>query len=341
MSKIGITDYGVYVPLYRIKAEEFTKAWGYFGAPGVSEKGVCGSDEDSTTMAIEASLNCVKDAEIASEKIGAVFLASTSLPYDETTMAVTIANVIDAPTQTRTVDFKDSSRSGLSAMLAAFDFIESNPKVLALVTSSDSPLARPDSALDHSLGAGSSAYLIGQEPELASFEGSYSVQSNYLGTRFRKKGQQEIETTMIVEYERRDYIGTSSLAAQGLLEKLQLKVDDFDYIVPHQSDARTPFRVLRKMKGDSSKATIVANMLGDVGSASVMLGLSMALEKAKSGERILLISHGPGSGSDAVSLIVNDGISKLNERKRKLGDYLENREYIDYVTYLKLRGMIT
>jgi hydroxymethylglutaryl-CoA synthase len=95
------------------------------------------------------------------------------------------------------------------------------------------------------------------------------------------------------------------------------------------------------LKIDSSKATIIANSLGDVGAASVLLGLSMALEKAKSGERIMLLSHGPGSGSDAISLIVNDGIREISQRKRKLSDYLNNREYIDYVTYLKLRGMIT
>ena len=58
----GIIGYGVYLPRYRIKAEEYTKAWGTFAAPGVKEKALTGYDEDVATMAIEASQNAIHQA---------------------------------------------------------------------------------------------------------------------------------------------------------------------------------------------------------------------------------------------------------------------------------------
>lgn len=338
--KAGILGYGVYIPKFRIKGEEFVKAWGHFAAPGLKEKAVCGPDEDSLTMAMEASLNCLEAAQIDGNRIKAVLLASTSLPYEETTMSVTLANVVGAPIETRTIDFRDSTKSSTSAMLSAFDFIVSETGSLALIAGSDSSLASPDSPLDHPLGAGAAAYLVGDDVGIAEIEGTFSAQAEYMGTRFRRKGERNINSTNISMYDSLAYIGTTSSAAQGLLRKLNLSFNDFDYVVPQQLDAQMPYRVLRQLGIEPEKSAIVADMLGDVGSASVLLGLSLSLEKAKSEDRILLLSYGSGSGSDAISLIVTDRVAEIRNRARTLTSYLEKREYIDYVTYLKFRGMI-
>lgn len=338
--KAGILGYGVYVPTYRIKAEEFAKAWGYFTAPGVKEKAVCGSDEDSLTMAMEASLNCLEATKIEGNHVDALLLASTSLPYEETTMSVTLANVIDAPTETRTIDFKDSTKSSAGAMLCAFDFITSRKGGLALVASSDSPLAGPGSARDHPLGAGAAAYLVGEDAGIAQIEGYFSAQAEFLGTRFRRRGESEINSTNITKYERLGYINTVSSAAHGLLKKLGLTFNDFEYVVPHQTDARLPYRAARELGIEAKKTVIIADLLGDVASASIMLGLSLALEKAKPEDRIMLLSYGSGSGSDAISLLVTDEIDKIKSRAKTLTKYLNKKAYIDYVTYLKFRGMI-
>ena len=339
--RVGILGYGTYIPAYRIRAEEFVKAWGYFASPGVTEKAVCGPDEDSLTMAMEAGLNCLEMTGIAGNRIGAVLMASTSLPYEETTMSVTLANVMGANMETRTVDFKDSTRCSAVAMLSAFDFLRSENGDFALVVGSDSPLAGPDSDLDHPLGAGAAAYLVGEGEGLAQIEGYFSVQTEFLGVRFRRRGEYHVNSANIPTYERFSYANTVSSAARGLLKKLGLSIGDFAYVVPHQPDVQMPYRTMRGLGIDPMRTVIVADMLGDVGSASIMLGLSMALEKAKPEDRILLLSQGSGSGSDAISLIVTDEIGKAKCKVKTLAFYLQKKEYIDYVKYLKFRGTIS
>ena len=81
---------------------------------------------------------------------------------------------------------------------------------------------------------------------------------------------------------------------------------------------------------------LVSTMLGDLGAASTPMGLAAALEAAKAGERILVVSYGSGAGSDALSFKV------VSDRKPPFTVSREaaRKEYIDYVQYLKLKGAI-
>ena len=56
---VGIVSYGAYVPWYRLSRQEFLRAWGAFAMPG--ERSVANYDEDSLTMAVEASIDCLAD----------------------------------------------------------------------------------------------------------------------------------------------------------------------------------------------------------------------------------------------------------------------------------------
>jgi len=55
---IGIKSFGAYIPWHRLDRQQFLKAWGGFAIPG--ERSVAYYDEDSVTMAVEASMNCLK-----------------------------------------------------------------------------------------------------------------------------------------------------------------------------------------------------------------------------------------------------------------------------------------
>ena len=90
---VGIVGYGVYLPRYRIKTEEYVKAWGSLSAmaAGIREKTVPGYDEDVATMAIEASRNAVLHADIKPEAIHAVYLGTTCGPYVEKASSISIA----------------------------------------------------------------------------------------------------------------------------------------------------------------------------------------------------------------------------------------------------------
>ena len=67
----GITSYGAYVPLWRLSREAIMK-----GLRG--EKAIRSFDEDSTTMAVAAAIDCLKGQD--REAIDGLFFATTTSP---------------------------------------------------------------------------------------------------------------------------------------------------------------------------------------------------------------------------------------------------------------------
>ena len=65
---VGITSFGFYVPAYRLKRDEISRAWKMKSLGG--ERAVAGHDEDSLTMAVNATLDCMK----VSQKAGRWFI---------------------------------------------------------------------------------------------------------------------------------------------------------------------------------------------------------------------------------------------------------------------------
>jgi hypothetical protein len=73
---IGIVSAGAHVPRYRLSGKTLASVW---GAGGGGERAVANYDEDSLTMAAEATLNAIHGRD--GRRIGACFFASTTPPY--------------------------------------------------------------------------------------------------------------------------------------------------------------------------------------------------------------------------------------------------------------------
>jgi hydroxymethylglutaryl-CoA synthase len=334
----GILGYGVYIPIYRIKADEYKKAWGSFAATGVSEKSFPGYDEDIITMAIESAENALVMSGIQGEELGAVYCASTSAPYDEKSTAATIAAVLGAH-EARTIDFGASTHAGTSAFLAAVDYINAGTRGPVIVIAADAPLAAPDSNTEHQLGAAAAAFVIGSSATIAAVEESYSYARETLGERFRKSGEPYIKD---LELRTNYFEEVLQTLITGLLEKSDKTVEAINHVVVQQPDGRRHTRAIAKFKF-SREQTELGNLspsTGDTGVASTLLGLAAVLNKANPDERILVASYGSGAG-DAIILLAKKGQSPGNKQNRTVTDYLENKQYVDYMTYLKQRHFLS
>src|SRR5262249_34097854 len=104
---IGIVSAGGHGPRHRLTAKTLGAVW---GAGGAGERAVANYDEDSLTMAVEASLNAIHGRD--ARGIGACFLASTSAPYAEKSSAAILATVMDLPPAVLTADIGGSPRCG-------------------------------------------------------------------------------------------------------------------------------------------------------------------------------------------------------------------------------------
>ena len=335
---LGISGYGVAVPRLRIKREDYAKAWGSFSAAGVNEKAVAGFDEDMLTLATKVSTRALESVPLKADKITRFAFASTTPPYTEKLLSGTILAGLGAPGETYTTDHTSSTRAGTEALLAGFEHLAGNPGGNALVAAAEAPQASMWDPIEHGMGSGAVGFVLSGFATLAEFEGSASVVSEHFGERFRPREEQVTRDLNVKKFSEGSFVSNTTRAASALMKKLGRKPEDYAHAVFQQPDARAPASAAAKLgfQDPQLAAGMVSVNLGDLGAASVPMGLAAVLEAAKVGDRILAVSYGSGAGADALSFKV------VSDRKPAfpLSKEAARKEYIDYVQYLKLKGAI-
>ena len=262
-------------------------------------------------------------------------------PYVEKPLSSTLAAALVGNREVRTADFMGSTKAGSSALLACFDRIVAEGKGVGLGVASDIPLGPIDSGTEHPFGAGSAAYVIGEGEPIAVLEGSHSITIETLGERFRRAGELYTRDLEL----RVNFMGEClHESIDGLLGKLNLTPEKVNHVVLQQPDASKSFKAVGKFgfSGEALALGAIATHTGDTGVASCLLSLAHVLDHTQGSERIIVASY--DSGSDAFSLLVQDGIVQRRKQSSdvpKVKDYLEKREYVDYVTYLKFKKYLS
>ena len=108
----GIVSFGAYIPFNRLPRKKLEDAFGNPTPPG--NKAVANYDEDSLTMAVASSLDCISGLNRGDIK--AVYFATTTAPYKEKSLSATISEAIDLSDSVRTLDFAGSLRVGSGAI---------------------------------------------------------------------------------------------------------------------------------------------------------------------------------------------------------------------------------
>lgn len=343
---IGIVGYGAYIPKYRIKVEEIAKVWGtdaasYKKGLGLEEKSVPAPDQDTITMSVEASKRALKRSGVNPEEIGAVYIGSESHPYAVKPSGTVLAEAIGATPDVHTADFEFACKAGTEAMFVCFGLVKADLVKYALAVGADTSQGCPGDALEYSASAGAAAFILGREKPVAVIEETYSF------------------TTDTPDFWRREYqfypqhggrfTGSAAYfkhtlnAAKNIMQETGLSPRDFDYAVFHQPNGKFPQKAAFDL--GFSKEQIAPGLLifklGNTYSGSSVLGLTATLDIARPGQRILLVSYGSGSGSDAFVIKTTEHIDKVQSLAPKTMDLLDKGKiYIDYGTYAKFRQKI-
>jgi len=340
---VGIVGYGVYIPKYRIKAVDIARVWG--SDPEriknlVGEKSVPDLDEDTASMAVEASMDAIARSCINPIDIGAVYVGSESHPYVVKPTASIVAEAIGATPELTAADLEFACKAGTAGWQAVMGLVESKKIKYGLVVGSDTAQGRPGDELEYTAAAGAAAYIFGRKKFIAEVEDTYSF------------------TTDTPDFWRRDgedfprhggrftgdpaYFKHVISATKGLLNKMKRDINDYDYFVFHQPNAKFPISAAQMLGIPKEKVIpgLLVHKIGNTYSASSLLGLAAVLDIAKPGDKILLTSFGSGAGSDSFSIVVNDLIEKRRGKARLVKDFLENKKYIDYSQYVKFRRKI-
>lgn len=331
----GIISFGAYVPFNRLSRADISTAWGAPKMPG--EKAVANHDEDSLTMAVAAARDCIRGTGI--EGIDGLYFASTTPPYKEKQTAATIAAVLGMNKGTFTVDFSGSLRAGTNAIRAAMDAVNSGSAKSVLICASDVRLGHPMGNSEMVFGDGAGALLIGNEDLVAEIEGSHTVNNELLDVwrsdqdLFVRSG----EDRFIMQEGYSRIIGEAVTEA---LENFELKTDDFTRLALNAPNARQHMGIAKKL-GFDPKTQIQGELsmeVGDTGTAMSIMSLVAALEKSKSGDRILLASY--GNGCDVFNIKVTENIGSLGERLGVKGHLMEKQMISHYNKYIRWRELM-
>lgn len=335
---VGISGYGVYVPRLRIKREDYAKAWGSFSAAGVSEKAVMGYDEDVLTMASKVGQRALDSIPLPASKVTRFALASTSPPYAEKLLSGTVLVSLGIPNDAFSSDHTSSTRAGTEALIAGLEHLVGTPSGHVLVASADAPTASMWASVEHGLSAGAAAFVLSASDVLAELEGHASWASEHAGERFRPRDQEQIQDLNVKKFSESSFVANTTKAASALLKRLGRKPEDYAHVVIQQPDARAPASVAGKLGFADAQlaAGLVSAYLGDLGAASVPIGLAAVLDVAKVGDRVLVVSYGSGAGADALSFRVTADRKASPSVKEEAA----RKEYVDYVQYLKIKGAI-
>jgi hydroxymethylglutaryl-CoA synthase len=340
----GIVGYGVYIPRYRIRAEEIAKVWGEEGdqiskSLNVYEKTVPAMDEDTATIAVEAARNAIAHAQIDPQDIGALYVGSESHPYVVKPTSTIVAAAIEAVPVLTAADFEFACKAGTAAIQTTMGMVKSEMIRYGMAIGADTSQGKPGDALEYTASAGGAAYVIGREHLIAKILDTYSYTTDT--TDFWRREQQEYPSHGARFTGEPAYFKHVLSAAKGIMEKNNMTPGDFDYIVLHQPNGKFPQRAAKLLGFEKEKLALglITPYIGNTYSGATMLGLARVLDEASAGEKILAVSYGSGAGSDAFIIEVTAENEKRRNRK-PLKEYMDKKEYVDYATYAKYKGKI-
>jgi hydroxymethylglutaryl-CoA synthase len=333
----GIIGYGVYIPRYRIEQKEAAIPWGSWAA---GEKSVCGTDEDIVTMAAEATDNAMKHAAIDPAQIGAIYIGTASSPYIEQYVTPILAETLGLPPDTTMIDYSGSLNALANALLGCLDAIAAKRIKCGLVIGAENRATAPGTEGDANFGAGAVALVVGATGTIADFEGLHTYSTFFLD-RWRSVKDSWVSNLNDYRFDREyGYQKHVAEACKGLLEKLGKKAQDYNYIVFAQPDERIPSLPAKDLGIQKDRlAPGIASILGDLGSCSTFISLAGVLDKAKPDETILIASYGSGA-SNAMSLVVRNGITRKKKQLVPLEKYINRKQNITYTSYVRAREQL-
>lgn len=328
----GIVAYGSYVPFNRLQRATIGAAMESRGGKG--ERAVASYDEDSITMAVEASQSAL--ANLDSDSIQSVYFASTSGPYQEKLNAATVHAALRLNASARALDFAGSVRVGLGSLIMANESASVSGN--ALVAHADVRMGLPEGAAESNGGDGAAAFVLGTENVLAEVVATYSETLEHQalwrvpGEIAPKTWEDRFGLTQI-------YGPLLSRGAAGILEKSGLQASDLSTVIIDSPNPRAA-AALMKSAGFTPEQVedTQAGEVGHTGVAHAGLMLAAALDRAKQGQKILVLSV--SDGVDAVILETTAAIESFKPTATVKQLVESKRNDLAYTRYLKWRGLL-
>lgn len=336
----GITRFGGYVPRLRLQRSAVVEANGWFnpGLKGLAkgERSMCNWDEDSLTMAVEASRDALGETPPAD--LRALYFASTTMPFADRQNATVIATALNLGEDLRTVDLTSSQRAGTSGMIEALENVEGrNGQVLFMAADTRETASSGPQELQ--MGDAAAAFALGNDNVIAEYLGSHQVSTDFVD---HYRGQNRSFDYNWEERWIRDegYFKIVPPAVQALLDKTGIAGSDVDMLVMPALIRGVPQKIAKGAGiPDEAVQDNLHAVMGESGAAHALVMLSKALQNAGPGKTIMVI--GWGQGCDLMMFRTTDAIASYKPALGGVDGYLARRkEEHNYNRYLAFNELI-
>ena len=331
----GILAFGAYIPWRRLQRKAIADTHGWFNpalkGQAKGERAFCNWDEDAVTMAVEAARDALRGRDRAS--IGALRFASTTFPFLDRLHSGIVAEALSLDEGISAIDVAATQRAATSALIEAL-----SSDTETLLVAGEKRGAKAASPFEMASGDGAAAVLVGDGKPVAKLLGKASRTADFVD-HFRS-----LDNQYDYQWEERwirdaGYMPIVPPVIKRCLEAAKVAAKDVAHFCMPATLARVTNSVA-KAAGIEDKAIcdpLHAN-LGDTGVAHPLMLLISVLEKAKAGEKILLV--GFGQGADALLLEVTPAIADLPKRQGVAGNLARRKEETSYGRYLAFNDLI-
>ena len=337
---VGIVSYGGYIPRLRLNRMAVVKAMGWF-APNLfgaskGERSMCNWDEDSLTMAVAASQDCLVGVD--KSKIDAIYMASTMMPFADRDNAGILKAALNLKDNITSADFATSMKSGTTALITAMESVKGGEKHQILVAGSDNRRSKSASVQEMRFGDGAASLVVGDDNVIAEFMGSYSLSYDFVD-HFRGPN-----TKYDYNWEERwvrdeGYTKIYPEAIRGLLKKVDVNIGDISKLIYPCLIGRAHATIA--MMVDAIPEQLVDNMneeTGECGTAHPFVMLARELEQAKPGDKILVAGY--GQGADVMLFQATENINKMQSRPGISGYLSQKKVEETYTKWLQFNELI-
>lgn len=346
MADIGIVSYGANIPRLRIKAEEIAKVWGKDGKSiskglGITEKSVPSIDQDTATISVEAARAALKRCNINPQEIGAIYIGSESHPYAVKPTGTIVGEAIGATPELMVADYEFACKAGTAGIQSCTALVKADMIKYGLAIGADTSQAAPGDALEFSASAGGAAFIIGKDNIIATINHTLSYTTDT--PDFWRRAERKYPSHGGRFTGAPAYFKHISNCADGLMEKMGTKPEDYNFAIFHQPNGKFPVSVAKKLgfTSEQIKQGLIVPFIGNTYSGASLIGLASVLDVAKPGDRVILTSYGSGAGSDGFDITVTEGISNLaRDNAPTVKEMVDDKTYIDYGTYAKITDLL-
>ena len=336
---VGILAFGAYLPRLRLarKAVAEANAWFNPGLKGLAkgERTMCNWDEDSVTMAVEAARDCLIGQDRSA--ITSLAFASTTLPFEDRLNGGIVVEALSLAPTANAQDLTASQRAATSGLITALQVARGGAGPVLLVAA-EKRRTKSASPLELQAGDGAAALLVGTGPVVAKLIASASRTVDFVD-HFRGEGF-EFDYTWEERWIRDEgYNKIVPAALADLFKSTDVKPADIVHFAMPCVLPRVAAGIAKKAgMPDAAVRDNLHTVCGETGAAHPIVMLVDALERAKPGDKILVV--GFGQGCDALLFEATEKLAQLAPRLGVKGHLARRKEETNYAKFLSFNDLV-